>query len=87
MENIAMATLEQRHKVNKARQKRWRKRKLAEGQKAILIMHTPEAQEVLKYVKKQSGETYVQIINRSIIEFGRDLPKTSDEIEVWHPGW
>jgi hypothetical protein len=87
MENIEMVTLEQRRKADKARQKRWRERKLAEGQKAIQIMLTPEAQEVLKCVKEHSGETYVQIINRSIVEFGKGLPKTSDEIEVWHPGW
>ena len=86
MGNTEMATLEQRRKTDRARQKRWRERKLAEGQKQILIMLTPEAQEVLKYVKEHSGETYVQIINRSIIEIGKDLLKTSGEIEVWHPG-
>lgn len=86
MVDVEMTTLAQRRNADSARKKRWRERKLAEGQKAILIMLTPEAQEVLKWVKEQSGETYVQIVNRSIIEFGKDPPKTSDEIEVWHPG-
>jgi hypothetical protein len=87
MGNIEMATLNQRRKTDRARQKRWRERKLAEGQKPILIMLTPEAQEVLRRVKEHSGETYVQIINRSIIEIGQNLPGISEEVEVWHPGW
>lgn len=86
MGNVETVTLEKRRKADRARQKRWRERKLAGGQKPILIMLTPEAQEVLKCVKEQSGETYVQIINRSIVEFGKGLPKTSDEVDVWHPG-
>jgi hypothetical protein len=86
MENIEMATIQQRRETDRARQKRWRERKLAEGQKPMLIMLTPEAQKVLKCVKEHSGETYVQIINRSIIEIGKTLPGTSEEIEVWHPG-
>jgi hypothetical protein len=86
MGNIQMATIQQRRKVDRERQKRWRKRRMSEGQKPILIMLTPEAQDVLKREKDRTGEPYVQIINRSILEIGKNLPRTSDEIEVWHPG-
>jgi hypothetical protein len=81
-----MANIHQRRKTDRERQKRWHKKKLAEGNKQIHIMLTPEAQEILNRERDRTGEPYVQIINRLIVENGRDLPRTSDEIEVWHPG-
>jgi hypothetical protein len=83
---IKMATIHHRRKVDRERQKRWRKNKLVEGHKQTLVMLTPEAQRVLDQEKSRTGESYVQIINRAIIEVGKDLHRTSDEIEVWHPG-
>ena len=81
-----MATIEQRLKKDRERQKRWRKKKLADGHKQTLIMLNPVAQEVLKREKDRTGEPYVQIINRLIINHGKSLPSITDEIEVWHPG-
>ena len=81
-----MATIEQRRKTDRKRQKRWRKKKLADGNKQTLIMLTPEAQEVLKREKDRTGEPYVQIINRLIIGIEEDHPSITDEIEVWPPG-
>lgn len=62
-----MATLEERRKTDRKRQKRWRKRKLAEGNKQTLLMLTPKAQKVLMREKGRTGESYVQIINRAVI--------------------
>jgi hypothetical protein len=81
-----MTTTNQRRKTDRERQKRWRKRKLSEGNKQTLIMLTLEAQKVLKREKERTGETYVQIINRAIINIEEGLTSFSDEIEVWHPG-
>jgi hypothetical protein len=81
-----IATIEQRRKTDRKRQKRWRKKKLADGNKQTLIMLTPEAQEVLKREKDRTGEPYVQIINRLIIGIEEDHPSIMDEIEVWPPG-
>ena len=81
-----MTTIHQRRKTDRERQKRWRNRKLAEGNKHTLVMLTPEARKVLKREKDRTGETYVQIINRAIINIGEGPPSILDEIEVWHPG-
>ncbi len=81
-----MVTIHQRRKADRERQKRWRERKLAEGNKQIHIMLTPETQRVLDQEKDRTGEPFVSIINRLIVEYGKDLPRTSEEIEVWHPG-
>ena len=81
-----MADIDNRRKSDSERQKRWRKRKLSEGNKQTLIMLTPEAQKVLKQEKARTGDTYVQIINRAIINIEESPPTVSDEIEVWHPG-
>jgi hypothetical protein len=86
IENIPMATIQQRRKTDRERQKRWRKRKLAEGQKQILVMLRPEAQNVLKREKELTGEPYVQIINRLIMNLDNSHTTISDEIEVWPPG-
>ena len=74
-----------RRKADRKRQKRWRKRKLSEGNKQTLVMLTPEAQKVLNREKARTGETFVSIINRAIINIEQGPPSVSDEIEVWHP--
>jgi len=84
--NIQMATIHQRRKTDRERQKLWRKRKLAEGRKQTLVMLTPEAQKVLNREKARTGETFVSIINRAIINIEQGPLSVSDGIEVWHPG-
>jgi hypothetical protein len=72
-----MTTIEERRKTDRKRQKRWRKRKLAEGNKQTLLMLTPKAQRVLKREKGRTGEPYVQIINRAIISIEKSHPSIS----------
>jgi len=60
-------TIEQRRKADRKRLKRWRKKKLADGNKQIQLMLTPEAQKILVQEKERSGEPYVHIINQAII--------------------
>ncbi len=79
---MKLQTIYKRRKTDRERLKRWRKKKLAEGNRQIQLMLTPEAHEILKREKYLTGEPYVQIINRAIIEIGRDLPRTTDEIDV-----
>ncbi len=79
---MKLKTIEQRRKTDRERLKRRRKKKLADGNKQIQLMLTPEAHEILKREKDRSGEPYVQIINRAIIAIVKDLPDISDEIEV-----
>ena len=81
-----MAPINQRRKSDRERQKRWRKKKLAEGNRQTLIMLTPEAQQILRREKKRTGETFVQIINRAITNLEEGFSDISDEVEVWPPG-
>ncbi|NOQ20242.1 MAG: hypothetical protein GQ571_09770 [Desulfobacterales bacterium] len=74
-----MATIEQRRKTDRERRERWRKRKLSEGNKQIQVMITPEAQKVLKLEKERSGEPFVQIINRAIMNIGKAYPGISEK--------
>jgi hypothetical protein len=75
-----MGTIHQRRRADRERQKRWRKKKLAEGQKQTLVMLGPEAQEILKREKERTGEPYVQIINRAIIGLKEKLPKVPKRV-------
>ena len=74
-----MATIEQRRKTDRERRERWRKRKLSAGNKQIQIMITPEAQKVLNLEKERSGEPFVQIINRAIMNIGEVHPSISEK--------
>ena len=77
-----MVTIEQRRKTDRERRERWRKRKLAEGCKQIQLMITPEAQKVLKREKERTGEPFVQIINRGIINLEKILPSVTGKTET-----
>jgi hypothetical protein len=72
-----MLTIEQRRKKDRKRRERWRKNKLAQGCKQIQVMLTPEAQAILVHEKFRTGEPYVQIIHRAILELDKGLPVTS----------
>ena len=77
-----MLTIEQRRKTDRKRRERWRKRKLAEGCKQIQVMLSPEAQAILAQEKSRTGEPYVQIVHRAIIELDKGLPITSYKNKV-----
>jgi len=72
-----MVTIEQRRKTDRERRERWRKRKLAEGCKQIQLMLSPKAQAILKHEKSRTGEPYVQIVHRAIINLEMGLPSIS----------
>lgn len=72
-----MLTIEQRRKTDRKRRERWHKRKLEKGYKQIQLMLAPEAQAVLVNEKRRTGEPYVQIIHRAILELGRGTPVAS----------
>ncbi|UCD90206.1 MAG: hypothetical protein JSW04_01845 [Desulfobacterales bacterium] len=77
-----MKTIEQRRKSDRERRERWRQRKLLEGCKQIQFMITPEAREVLKQEKERTGEAFVQIINRGIINLEKKPPGITDTAEI-----
>jgi len=79
-----MLTIEQRRKADRKRRERWRKRKLAGGCKQVQLMITPEAQKVLKREKERTGEPFVQIINRGIINLEKGLPTITSKTKA-HP--
>ena len=81
-----MATLTQRRKTDRERLKRWRKKKLAEGNKQFLIMLTPEAQKVLDREKARTGKPYVQIINSLIIRVEDGPPRAQEKTKA-RPAW
>ena len=74
---MKLKTIDDRRKTDRKRLKRWRKKKLAEGNKQIQLMLIPEAQEILKDIKARTGEPYVQIINRAIISIEEGHPSIS----------
>ncbi len=80
-----MVTIEQRRKTDRKRRERWRKKKLAEGCKQVQLMITPEAQKILKREKERTGEPFVQIINRGIINLEKGLPSTTGKTKA-RPG-
>ena len=80
-----MKTIEQRRKADRERLKRWRKKKLANGNKQIQLMLTPEAQKILVREKERSGEPYVHIINRAIIHIEQDPTSSLDTIKERPP--
>ena len=73
-----MKTIEQRRKADRERLKRWRKKKLANGNKQIQLMLTPEAQKILVREKERGGEPYVHIINRAIIHIEQGRTSSID---------
>ncbi len=72
-----MLTIEQRRKTDRKRRERWHKRKLAKGYKQIQLMLAPEAQAILVNEKYRTGEPYVQIIHRAILELDKGIPMPS----------
>ena len=72
-----MLTIEQRRKTDRKRRERWHKRKLEKGYKQIQLMLAPEAQAILVNEKSRTGEPYVQIIHRAILELDKGTPMAS----------
>ena len=76
---MKLKTIEERRKTDRERQRRWRKNKLAAGNKPIQLMLDPEAQDILKREKDRTGEPFVSIIHRAIIGLKDELPEVAEE--------
>ncbi len=74
-----MLTIEQRRNTDRKRRERWRKRKLAQGCRQIQLMLAPEAQVILMNEKYRTGEPYVQIIHRAILELDKGISIASSK--------
>ena len=74
-----MVTIEQRRKTDRKRRERWHKRKLAQGYKQIQLMLAPEAQAILVNEKYRTGEPYVQIIHRAILQIEKGISIASSK--------
>ncbi len=63
-----MATIHDRRKSDRQRQKRWRKKQASQGKKQIAAMISLKAQLILNREKKRRGETNSQVIERAILK-------------------
>ncbi|MFC1830225.1 hypothetical protein ACFL0O_11520 [Thermodesulfobacteriota bacterium] len=78
---MKLKTIEERRKTDRERLKRWRKSKLAAGNKQVQLMLSPEAQAVLQEEKERTGEPFVSLIHRAII----GLKDVSTQIPMKEP--
>jgi hypothetical protein len=63
-----MATLADRRKTDRKRQKRWRLRQHQQGKKQISVMISLKAQLILHREKKRTGQTNSEVIERAILK-------------------
>lgn len=63
-----MASLAERRKTDRERQKRWRQRQNSRGKKQISVMISLKAQLMLNREKKRTGKTNSEVIERAILE-------------------
>ena len=63
-----MATIHDRRKSDRQRQKRWREKQISQGKKQIAAMISLKAQLILNREKKRRGETNSQVIERAILK-------------------
>lgn len=62
-----MATLNQRRKTDRERQKRWRDRQKKDGKKQISAMISLKAQIILNREKRRTDETTSEVIEKAIL--------------------
>ncbi len=65
-----MATLADRRKTDRERQKRWRDRQQSMGKKQVSAMISLKAQLILNREKKRTGRTNSEIIETAILKLG-----------------
>ena len=65
-----MATLADRRKTDRERQKRWRDRQQSMGKKQVSAMISLKAQLILNREKKRTGRTNSEIIETAILMLG-----------------
>lgn len=71
-----MATLKERRKADRLRQKRWMEREKKKGNKAFTIMLTPEMQKILTDETKRTGRSKVEIVGQAILNLKIPTTKT-----------
>ncbi len=62
-----MATLKERRKSDRERQKRWKARRKAEGKKIITAMISLKSQLILNREKRRTGQSTSAIIEKAIL--------------------
>ncbi len=65
-----MATIADRRKTDRERQKRWRDRQQRIGKKQVSAMISLKAQLILNREKKRTGKTNSEIIETAILKLG-----------------
>jgi hypothetical protein len=63
-----VATLADRRKTDRERQKRWRQRQQRRGKKQVSVMISLKAQLILNREKKRTGKTNSEIIENAILK-------------------
>ncbi|WP_054031112.1 hypothetical protein [Desulfatitalea tepidiphila] len=63
-----MATLNQRRKTDRERQKRWREQQKKDGKKQISAMISLKAQIILNREKRRTNSTTSEVIEQAILK-------------------
>jgi hypothetical protein len=69
-----MATLNQRRKTDRERQKRWRDRQRKDGKKQVSAMISLKAQIILNREKRRTNSTTSDVIEQAILKLA-DMQK------------
>ncbi|MDA8140927.1 MAG: hypothetical protein M0036_19950 [Desulfobacteraceae bacterium] len=69
-----MATLKERRRTDKERQKRWRLRQREKGKKQISAMLSLKAQIILNREKRRTHSTTSDVIERAVLQLA-EAPK------------
>jgi len=69
-----MATLNQRRKTDRERQKRWRDRQKKDGRKQVSAMISLKAQIILNREKRRTNSTTSDVIEQAILKLS-DMQK------------
>lgn len=71
-----MATLKERRKTDRDRQKRWRERQRNVGKKQISAMLSLKAQIILNREKRRTKATTSDVIERAILQLAEKRPQS-----------
>ena len=74
-----MATLKERRKTDRDRQKRWRERQRKIGKKQISAMLSLKAQIILIREKRRTNTTTSDVIERAILRLAEKQPDSNSE--------
>ena len=66
-----MASLKERRKSDRERQRRWKERQKQQGKKLVSAMISLKAQLILFREKKRTGESNSEVIERAILNLNK----------------